>query len=128
MDGRPEKLLPPSLPEVLTLIRLVLPAVTSRRKTLLWVVGVPTRSVAKLWKAMRLPSPLMWGSLEALSPPALPELLTLTSVVVPETRSRTKMFWPELVGVPTKSLAELRKATKRPSALITAESENELPA
>src|SRR5262249_18444087 len=77
---------------------------------------------------MMLPSSLMSGSTEVSLPPALPELLTLTSVVVPATRSRRKMSPRELVGVLTRSLARLWKATKRPSALITGESEKALPA
>src|SRR5437660_8245 len=62
---------------------------------------------------MMLPSSLMSGSSEVSLPSALPALLTLTSVVVPATRSRTKMLRWELVGVLTRSVARLRKATKR---------------
>jgi hypothetical protein len=76
-----------------------------------------TRSVAELEKAITPPSASIHGA--ALSPSLSPPFLsTLARIVVPVCRSRTKMSWNPFPSPPTRFVAVLANATKRPSAEI----------
>ena len=144
-----ERALPETLPAVLTLTIFVAVAGSvlwrSRRNTSLARPSPPppvgtssrsvtplTRSLARLVKATQRPSELVNGS--ALKSLGLPVKLgpvesALTRLVVLLWRSRTKMSVCELVSTPagSRSLAALRKETKRPSALIDGSSLAALP-
>src|SRR5947209_8749057 len=74
------------------------------------------RLLAKLWKAMRLPSLLIDGSSERLLL-ATPALLTLTSTVVPATTSRRNTSRAPLVSSVVRLMAALLKATNWPLKL-----------
>src|SRR5208283_5066495 len=97
-----------------TLTRQFVPATRSRTNT----SGMPllsfgTRFDALLMKATNRPSGVMTGLVEA--PFAAPPLVdTLTSVVVPATRSRTKMSVNPFVSLGTRLLASLWKTTNCP--------------
>src|SRR5437667_4950884 len=68
----------------------------------------------------------MDGLLEAPLP-LCPDAFALTSIVVPDCKSRTKMFPARLVTPLVKSVARLAKATERPSALMIGLREAPLP-
>ena len=91
------------------------------------MVSSGTKSLAKLVNATKRPSALTTGEKERLFALPSPALLTLTSVVVPVLRSRTKMSKVPFVSLATRSLARLWNATKRPSALMEVASEKSLP-
>ena len=76
-----------------------------------------TRFVALESKATKPPSAEMAGLL--LAPSAcMPSWVALTSVVVPATRSRTKMSEAPFTSPGTRFQANDSKATKRPSAVM----------
>jgi len=88
------------------------------------LVSPATKLLAWLTKATYRPSPLIDGALEYEF--ACPPLLsTLTRVVVPVRVSRRKMSAARLVSPATRLLAELTKATYRPSLLIEGALESE---
>src|SRR6188768_2030023 len=96
----------------------------------LWkFVSPTTRFVAQLANATYRPSAEIAGDWATLFGSAPPEL-TLTRVVVPRIRSRTKTSspspgLPEFVSPGTRLLARLVKATKRPVAARTGRLEPE---
>ena len=57
----------------------------------------------------------------------MPAVLTLTTMVVPQVRSRRKMSAEAFLSPTTRLLAKEVKATKRPSGLTAAPPESELP-
>ena len=93
----------------------------------LLVSGSVTRSVAWLPNAMNRPSALITGSNDSRLPLRVPAAFTLTRRVTPLWRSRTNTSFSALKSLVTKSLARLRKATCRPSALITGTPHDPLP-
>src|SRR5438270_261408 len=101
-----------------TLTRLVLPVLRSRTKTSPAPFGSPaTRLLALDRNATNRPS----AEIDAakLSPLACaPWELTLTRLVLPVLRSRTKTSPTPFVSPPTRLLAVESKVTKRPSAEI----------
>src|SRR5262245_47925789 len=97
----------------------VVPVSKSRTKTFLERTGelaTGARSVARLSKATKRPSPLTEGLEEAPLPLPVPLAFTLTSVVVPLTRLRTKMSLTPLVSLTTRLPAALAKSTNWLSA------------
>src|ERR1035437_2886850 len=90
-----------------TLTRQFVPAIKSRTKTSgMPLVSPGTRFDALLMKATYRPSGVMTGSVEAPFADA-PFVETLTSVVVPATRSLTKMSVTPFVSFGTRLLASL---------------------
>src|SRR5205085_986013 len=101
-----------------TLTRLVLPALRSRTKTSLTAFVSPaTRLLATESKATKRPSAEIAGRKVAPLPCA-PCESTLTRLVLPVLRSRTKTSLTAFVSPATRLLADERKATKRPSGEI----------
>src|SRR5439155_25624786 len=74
------------------------------------------RLLAKLWKAMRLPSLLIDGSSDVLLL-ATPALLTLTRTVVPAATSRRNTSLAPLASSVVRLMAVLLKATNWPLKL-----------
>jgi hypothetical protein len=108
----------PSAPAELTLTRSVTPCSRSRTKVSMRPFVSPlTRFVARLWKTTKRPSEEILASELTLSP-CVPVELTLTSWVVPNTRSRTKTSRSPFVSPATRFDASLSNATKRPFAEI----------
>src|SRR5438552_3772355 len=113
------KLVPlPCAPCEATLTRLVLPAFRSRTNTSLApFVSPPTRLLALDRNATKRPSAEIGAA--KLSPLACaPWELTLTRVVLPVLRSRTKTSPTVFVSPPTRVVAVESKVTKRPSAEV----------
>src|SRR5438445_6238564 len=108
----------PCAPWEATLTRLVLPALRSRTNTSLApFVSPPTRLLALDRNATKRPSAEIGAA--KLSPLACaPWELTLTRVVLPVLRSRTKTSPTAFVSPPTRLVAVESKATKRPSTEI----------
>src|SRR5439155_797933 len=80
-------------------------------------VSPPTRFEANEPKATKRPSAEIDGP-PLMSFPSMPAELTLTRVVVPVSRSRTKTSETPFVSPPTRFEASETKATKRPAAEI----------
>src|SRR5256885_1385746 len=113
------KLVPlPCAPWEATLTRLVLPALRSRTNPSPAAFPSPAaRLAAPEWKATKGPSAEIGGA--KLAPLACaPWELTLTRVVLPVLRSRTKTSPTPFVSPATRLLAVESKVTKRPSAEI----------
>ncbi len=117
----------------LWLTRVVAPVERSYRKTLLKLAGPfcpAARLAATLSYAIKLPSALMMGWMLKPFPVVMVEPLAwLTRVIPPLSRSNRKTSSPLLESVCpfTKFVAELKKATKRPSELIDPVNEESLP-
>ncbi len=104
-------------PPLVTLARVVWPAVRSRTKMSKLPFVSSGTSAASDVNATNRPSPLMADSMLiplACAPPAA----TLTREVCLAPRSRTKMSVAPLVSPATRFAASEAKVTKRPSALI----------
>src|SRR5437660_1091280 len=80
-------------------------------------VGMGVRSVAELVKTTNRPLALI-PALKDGPLPLLPLVLTLTNVVLPSRRSRTKAFWKQFGSFGVRFGAALVKATNRPFALM----------
>ncbi len=108
-----------SAPEELTLTRVVLPRFRSRTKKSaipLWSFG--TRFVEREKKATKRPLSEIAGNQMLPSFASAPVELTLTRVVLPRFRSRTKTSARWFVSPRTRFEAKDEKATKRPLAEI----------
>ena len=113
--------MPARSPELFTLSNVVVPDWRSRTKTSLTpLVSLATRLEASLSKATNRPSAEMTGETEWRLPPPTPVRFTLTRVVVlfVRLRRKTSINLPSPSSFVDKLLAELRKRTKRPSALM----------
>src|SRR5205807_1069569 len=134
-DATTAGLPPPGVaaPPLAWLTRVVVPACRSYRKTLSVAVAPVwpgTRSPARLAKATKRPSRLSASPSTPWLAAAVAEALAwLTRVVVPATRSYRYTFrlGTAFVSPGTRSVAELAKATNRPSALSSGLSEGASP-
>jgi len=117
----------PSVPELLTLTRVVTPDCRSRRKTSLTpLVSPATRLVATDSNTTYRPSELMAGQPQSPSASA-PAVLTLARTVSPVWQSWTKISRLASVSPVTRLVARDSKATYRPSPLIAGALETPLP-
>src|SRR5438093_13369636 len=119
-------------PFVLTLTRRLVRFSKSRTNTsVLWLLSLATRLVALLENATQRPSSLMHAvPVETDVPPkalAVPKRSRVTSVVIPETMSRTNRSMTPLRSFRARLLARLSNKTKRPSGVIPGQEDGRLP-
>src|SRR5262245_7282180 len=111
---------PPPALELLNRSRVtsvVVPAIKSRTKrSLVLLTSFEERLLARLSNRTKRPSGVITGQDDAPFPDEIPSAATLTNVVAPPIKSRTKTSEALFVSLATRSPARLSKATKRPFA------------